>query len=332
MTSKTTNSKHNIMFSQVREDPSIEIHALQSIPISNDRKYVLLVGSGGCTLLSLLAFYSHPLLIDIVDSNLDQLLLIELKKAICKYLNSYQKIIQFLQGELSVNEYDNIINTILPSLSPNCQKYWCTKMDLIYSGINQCGTFEQLFVELVDSNWNFDKVFNRTYLISKFGENAVTNSMSTEFSDHFSNIMSKYLTQYTLDNNYFYQQILHGTYNPIGDLPYYLSHFDNFKSHIDDGTHKTQTFLSDLTSFKIRPGHYDLIQTSNLTDWMPAHQLDSFMQEVATGLKPGGKVVARRLNGDYDLAKIMSKYLNVEDVTKFDKSCFYSQVIIGTLI
>ncbi len=47
-------------------------------------------------------------------------------------------------------------------------------------------------------------------------------------------------------------------------------------------------------------------------------------------MKIGGKVIIRRLNGDYNLLSLMSEYFTVNDLTLLDKSCFYSEVIIGT--
>ena len=324
-------STHNIMFSQVREDPIIEIQALQDLSSNKNRQRVLMVGSGGCTILSLLAYSKIPLLIDVVDCNIEQLLLYQLKKTICQIFNNKNDVIRFFQGQLSPNKYNDIMKFIFDKhlLSPNGQKYWPNHMDIIYEGINQCGIFEQLFIELVDSGWNFDQVFDRNYLISKFGENAVTNSVSREFSDHFSEVMKKYMNKYTIKNNYFYHQIIENKYDYNSDLPYYLNHLDQLHSNLSD-KHKIQSFLCDMTQFNIRSNEYDLIQTSNLTDWMSNDQLDSFMKDVVAGLKSGGKVVARRLNGDYSLAEIMGKYLDIQDVTELDKSCFYSEIIIGT--
>jgi hypothetical protein len=62
----------------------------------------------------------------------------------------------------------------------------------------------------------------------------------------------------------------------------------------------------------------------NLTD------IHSIFKSIHLSLKIGGKVIIRRLNGDYNLLSLMSEYFTVNDLTLLDKSCFYSEVIIGT--
>ncbi len=39
----------NILFSQVREDPNIELHVISLLEKNNDKLNALIVGSGGCT-------------------------------------------------------------------------------------------------------------------------------------------------------------------------------------------------------------------------------------------------------------------------------------------
>ena len=76
-----------IAFSQVREDPRIELRVIQELAKRQQPLRVLLVASGGCTALSLL---SHPAIskIEAVDLNPAQLHLIELRRQALLHLSS----------------------------------------------------------------------------------------------------------------------------------------------------------------------------------------------------------------------------------------------------
>ena len=73
---------------------------------------------------------------------------------------------------------------------------------------------------------------------------------------------------------------------------------------------------------------YDIIHTSNLTDWMKLEELDDFIKNTKRCLKDGGVVIMRKLNGDYNLEEMMRKYFNKTD-RFLDASHFYDENIFG---
>lgn len=335
---------HQIMFSQVREDPMIEITAVNSIKSNTIRG--VLIGSGGCTLLSLLTLNS-PLELEIVDANPAQIYLIQLKLTVIVYLGELNQILDFFQGDLSIEKYDQITKELFRGtefnyLSPEAIRYWQQNMNFIYAGCNQQGIFEQLFVDLIKSNFDFKSNFNRQSLIDKFGSNGVTNSINREFYDHFSEVMKKYQKLYQPTQNYFYYQILSNRYH-LNDLPHYLTYLSDFLANFKKHTIRFHT--RNLSKYLIGTEHqgaetkqkrqlcdrdynyYDFVQISNLTDWLDVKQRTELIDLTYKALKPNGMIIARRLNGDYILNDLLKEQFVL--INHIDRSHFYSEVISG---
>jgi S-adenosylmethionine:diacylglycerol 3-amino-3-carboxypropyl transferase len=305
-----------MLFAQVREDPLVELSVVNKLE-SNSK--VLCVTSGGCTVMSILCDKIHQL--DAIDMNNSQNYLCELKVGVCKYFNNLQDILNFYQGEMTVTKNLVILNQI--NISENCRKYWLDNINNVCSGINRTGKFEELFRYLVANDFDYNKVFNREYLSIIFGEDAVKNSKDKEFYDHFSNVVEIYKQKYDPKDNYFYYQILHDSY-PENNFPYYLTNLDNLKysDRINYVVGNYFDYISNVTD-----NYYNMIHTSNLTDWLDNNKLDMFVKNLHRILNNNGYLVMRRLNGDYKLKDIVSNYFEILD-TPIDKSHFYSEVVV----
>ena len=309
-----------ILFSQVREDYKIEEHILNGL----NNPTIAVVGSGGCTALSLLN--NNIQSIDIIDSNSDQINLIKIKSLIIKFIGTKKSILDIFEGRLNKTQYDNIFKSV--NMVYELKQFWIHNKNFFYNGLNQAGSFEILFKDLVESNFNFEKFFNRKYLSVVFGDSAVAQSINKEFYDHFSEVINRYKNFLNPEKNYFYHQILFNRYNP-NFVPKYLSqdgiqniikYSDKLKYHTAD----FHTFLKDSSNNK-----YDMIQTSNLTDWMEYIEREQFIKECWRCLKPNGYIIMRRLNGDYTLDKL-TQNLFVKSSTQYDDmSCFYTELFIG---
>jgi S-adenosylmethionine:diacylglycerol 3-amino-3-carboxypropyl transferase len=306
-----------ILFSQVREDPNIEKFVLDKLDGNLD---VLLVGSGGCTTLSILEDKINKL--DIIDQNYEQLNLIKLKLAVILTLKNKDDILDFFEGRLSNEQYDNILNIL--DLEDSVKDYWKKNINFIISGINNSGGFELIFKELVDSNMNFKEIFSKENLIKTFGNNAVNNSK--DFALHFEKVFNYYKKNYLPEDNYFYYQVLNNCYHKTC-LP---SYFDNYEN-IQHNKNKINYICNDLSSYlsSCDSNSYDLIHTSNITDWMGFELLDKFLQNVYKNLKKEGYVVLRRLNGNYNLEEHVSEYFSIIRDIPLDKSHFYSEVVVA---
>ena len=291
----------NIQFSQVREDPNIELYTLNKITKIFPK--ILLVGSGGCTLFTLLNKNIDT--IDVIDQNKEQLFLIQLKLEIICYCKDKFKINDFFEGKLFKEEYDHILLNIKATLSKECYSFWMENKLFVYRGINQNGVFELLFKELFDNSFNYEKVFNRNYLIQKFGDNAVINSMNKEFSIHFETVINRLRTKYTQFDNYFYHQIIHNSYNK----QYLPKYFDNIDNIIENKQKIKYINLNYADYVQNTNKKYDIVQISNITDWMNKIEIDLFFKNIYTILNKNGYLISRRLNGDYNLAQMLSEYL-----------------------
>ncbi|MEP0833324.1 hypothetical protein NDI48_19330 [Microcoleus sp. AS-A8] len=79
---------------------------------------------------------------------------------------------------------------------------------------------------------------------------------------------------------------------------------------------------------------FDLIQFSNISDWMPLSDLHAMLTSAVNSLKPGGALIGRRLNGDHHLASVMADHLQVDEslsrqLLAGDRSFFYREVVVG---
>ncbi len=79
---------------------------------------------------------------------------------------------------------------------------------------------------------------------------------------------------------------------------------------------------------------YDLIQYSNISDWMPIPELKLMLANAAQCLNAGGALIGRRLNGDHHLGNLMDSVVNVDplfsaDLQRLDRSFFYSEIVVG---
>lgn len=354
----------DITFSQVREDPAIELQVIQRLHKSQGRPLrVFMVASGGCTALSLLG---NPAIahIDAVDANLAQLHLVELRRQTVATLPLQEQFHLLGVEQLPITDevtlpdrlmlYDNVRS----HLSEAARLYWDTHIDQLAFGVNQVGRFEQLFRELsaqfaaiglnplerpadaiAHPQWCpiFETVFERHKLANTFGEAAVNYSMDRSFGEHFADVFAQALTRFSPMTNYFLTQVWSDRYAAGSKgIPLYLQptvqqsmrQLGTERLHLHHGF-----FLNTLLELA-KTHRFDLIQFSNISDWMPVPELHCMIESAVQCLKPGGALIGRRLNGDHHLAAIMAKYLTVDqDFSRFllesDRSFFYQEIVVG---
>jgi S-adenosylmethionine-diacylglycerol 3-amino-3-carboxypropyl transferase len=307
----------NIHFAQVREDPSVELSVINSL--KSNSISVLMIGSGGCTLFSILG--DHIKSVDVVDLNQTQLDLIMLKYEIITWYQDKEKIIDYFEGRLSKEEIKNVYDCVKDNLPPASKKFWDANEQLLYLGINNAGSYEQLFRELRESNFDYDKVFSKENLIKKFGKKAVDNCKDN-FVEYFRKVITFLGDTYKPGENYFRDQIFDGKY--MGSVPVY---FNNVKQL---GQYKKTINLinADLASKVLPNEKYDIVQISNILDWMSQDHIEPFLQRVYKSLKKGGFIITRKLLGNYNLKGKVSEYFRVVECV-VDKSHLYSEVVVG---
>jgi len=329
---------HRILFSQVREDPMVEIRAIQEHLDHLEDLNIMMVTSGGCNTLSVLSEIPNIKNLDSVDINIEQQHLAELKHAICIVYDT-EDTLDIIEGR--IEDPTAVLLNCHKYLSGPTYSYWSVRTHLIKEGINKIGAFEKLFVELVKSGMDFDKVFERQKLINIFGPDAVNYSMNREFSDHFRNVFEHYKNPH---NNYFHQQILTGEYN-LGQLPK-LTEVSKVMTPVEQG-HLPPYLTNEVSPFKVltspinyinktviqhikdtKKNTYHVISVSNVTDWLSPTGVRLLCKHVKRVLKKGGIAIFRRLNSDVGLLKEVRKvFPNSKCV--IDKSHFYSEVVLS---
>lgn len=317
-------SKNNpIQFSVVREDPEIE----KKVILSSGAKEILLIASGGCTALSLQAYFPH-LKFTLVDPNLAQIHLIKEKMSALK--------------ESSAIERRAIFNIEKNSLS----------------GLNECGNFESLFrsfrnfiTEFILSPeelkelltqplssashvrtklfehkyWKvaFDLFFHHNFLEAMFGPEAVQHAPRGSYPEYFRNVIEQGLEKENMSKNYFIHHIFLGHYlDQESCLPYYLTtsapeyHF----AFINNMIEKVENFHS-----------FDLVNLSNIFDWMDEGKIKSLANRLCREMKPGARLLMRQLNNQKDFMQYFSShfeflYEESAELLASDRSLFYSQI------
>lgn len=310
-----------ILFSQVREDPSVELNAIKLLNKNNLN--VFIIASGGCTLLTLASLYAnHINKVDALDINVEQIYLTQLKMALFYNLDK-DKYLEFIEGRLDKYEIMQIFESL--PLSNRCRKYWSENKDQLSYGINNIGKYEQLFRELKLSNFDYEKIFDKNYLSSIFGDSAVKHSNITSFSEHFEGILQIYKIYHDQpSDNYFYNQIINNNYQ--GDMPLYIKNYDN-KNNL-----YVKYINNNLISYmKHNKEKYDFIHISNVTDWMDETHIINLLYDIHQRLIINGLLIIRRLNSDVIIKDILNKIkiYEIVNINTIDKTYFYKEVIVA---
>jgi len=318
-----------------------------------------MIASGGCSVLTMLA---HPGVgrISAVDINPAQIQLVELKLAairtldrdeFCHFVGTFKPPSGSLadyRDPARLKVYDARIR---PKLSPAAQTWWDSHHDEIKFGINRAGRFEHLLrilsKELADipkfdepKLWaeKFDYVFSYHRLKTMFGASVVDYSMDSNFGDHFRSRFDLALLKWSPNNNYFLHSAFHDEYLP-SQLPRHLhsSVYQSIQERLRRNPQIVTLVVGDIWKMSHANGgeKFDLVHTSNISDWMSLKSLQLLLENTAKNLiEKNGIIVMRRLNGDHDLANVVSNYFRYdkhlsEELIHMDRSFLYNEIIVG---
>ncbi len=344
----TSSPPTELFFSQVREDPLVDLAVVEGL---GRPARVLVVASGGCTVLGLLG-HEAVAHVRAVDPNPAQLHLVALRLATALHLS-------LSEGEALLGLADGdraaLYDRLRPHLPPDTRAWWDARPDQVAWGLNRVGRFEALFRELAAEvraatgldpleapieaaahpAWRpaFERVFERERLSRIFGPAAVDYSMDRSFGEHFAAVFAQAAARFQPAENHFWQQVWGDDYGPssAGRPPAFTPEGHAALRHrsADDLTLQLARFEEALAH-----GPYDLIQTSNISDWMPVPDLLALLDRVAEALAPGGAWLGRRLNGDHDLQALAAARFDVDpdlcaSLWARDRSFFYREVVVG---
>ena len=322
-----------LFFAQVREDPCLEIEALAPL---HDAK-VVVVSSGGCTALSLLA--AGAARVTAVDLNASQNHLVELKVAALRRLTMPEIMSFFGVARGTPERRLRTYETIRPLLSERTASFWDAHQSMLGRGALACGVSEQ-FISMVvkvvkvfihgrrkierllslqsleqqrqffDREWNTRRwrllfpallnrwTFNRAYDPAFFRE--VENP---SFAAHFQRLLEHALCDVPVRSNYFLHQMLLGTYPirvPDGVPPY----LERTQREI------LRTRLDCLELVDGGYGEYlatqedssiDAMALSNICEWLDQTGIDQLFEQVVRVSKPGARMCFRNFVGHTEI-------------------------------
>jgi len=340
-------STSQIMFAQTREDPMVEINVIENLVKNSNCIDICLIGSGGDTVCSIIAFdklIENIGKMDIIDISFDQICLVKLKLALLqKFTGDFN--MNFLTNGFQNSNSDRIecYVELLDKLvackyfNEETHQYWLNNIDMLSYGINQMGRFEILL--RTAKIGGIDKCFRDKNLTEIFGKDSTKYSMSKPFAKHFTNILKTYQSSYVHPSeNYFYHQMEYDCYSsvPTGDVPLYLQITQ--PKNID--TLINFYHMDIISHLKNQPNNcYDLIHISNIIDWIEIEKICDLLNEIGRTLRINGKAILRRLNSDISIENIMNIFYRQNRNYSFqletninDRSHFYSQVVSITKI
>ena len=357
-----------LFFAQVREDPRAEITALA--PGANDR--VVVVSSGGCTALSLLAVGAGE--VHAVDLNVTQNHIVELKHAAVVRLSRVNAI-RFLGG-LPAEAGDRIATyvSLRDELTPGAQAYWDGRSDAIGKGILRAGVSER-FIRLVawvvthlvqnparvrqmlgahsiaaqrqlfDKEWNgwrwrllFNVLLNRWVMSRAHDPAFFEHAQLGSFAEHFRKLADHALCDIPAVDNYFLHEMLTGRYpvERLNGVPPYLSCAGARAIAAGQGS-LTLVDAAMTDHLRTLPDRsVNCFALSNICEWMTKDEIDVLFQEVERTAAPGARVVVRNFVGHTALPSRLTRLREDvalgEALTRTDRSVVQARIVVCRVV
>ena len=325
-----SDARHDrLYFAQVREDPLLEIEALA--PTGEQR--LVVVGSGGCTALSLLAAGAGRVVA--VDLNPTQNSLTELKAVALDELGPAGAT-AFLggaprPGARRGGDYEHLKGR----LSATARQWWDGHPRSIERGVLDAGVTERfigavtsairLFIHppgrvrqllhcrtledqrrFYEREWDtrrwrlmFHVLLNRAVFRKAYQPAFFEHVDNPSFARHFYAVAAHTLTEVPIATNYFVHHMLTGAYpqGVPGGVPPYLDPepVGTVTPVLDRLTLVDGGYTSYLRSLPDRSVHGFAI--SNILEWFSAPQIDELLAEVVRAAVPGARLVFRNFVG-----------------------------------
>jgi S-adenosylmethionine:diacylglycerol 3-amino-3-carboxypropyl transferase len=318
-----------LFFAQVREDPRVELRALRLKP--TDR--VVIVSSGGCTALSMLA--EKPREVVCVDVNTVQNHLVELK-ALAVATMEHDEALRFLgawppEARTRLSAYV----AIRESLSPAARRHWDGNRRALVRGVLDSGVSERFLRILVGAlrpavhspatiealfacdtlaeqrsfyaqRWNTRRwrlmlrlLVNRVTFRKTFHSAFMEHVEERKLSAHFGHLIEQVITEVPIGENYFLRQMLTGSYaqGPAAALPPYLQ--PGGGRAVAGNLERLVLVDGSYTAWlRGRPdASVDAFALSNIVEWIGADELEGLLEQVLRTAAPGARLVFRNFLG-----------------------------------
>ncbi|HVE62601.1 MAG TPA: DUF3419 family protein [Mycobacteriales bacterium] len=338
-------SEERLFFAQVREDPLLEIEALR--PAAGETHVV--VSSGGCTALSLLAAGAGRVVA--VDLNVAQNHLVELKAEALVRLPSGAPV-----GFLGAAPYPDrwaAYQLLRPGLSGEARSYWDSRRRQLERGVLGSGVTER-FIGLVikvmratihpprrirrllacrtleeqralyEREWNtprwrllFTLLLNKAVFRKAYDPAFFAHVENPSFARHFHQVVEHGLTEVPVQDNYFLHQMLTGSY-PVGvasGVPPYLQPRDaGAWADLWDRLVLADASFADYLA-TCPDGSVHGFALSNIAEWLDEAQLDALLAQIVRTAAPGARLVFRNFVGWTEVPERW-RHVVVEDVSR----------------
>jgi pyrroloquinoline-quinone synthase len=290
-------AKEKVAFYYGREDTSVEYGVVERVKV--DTPKVLMICSGGENSIEILKMNKA---VDIValDINPNQIALAK-SKIDDIYNNQDIEIDKVIYNE---GKFEKLFEVLKNSFNEN--ELW------------QIGKERAIGLEKL--KYVCDNLFSNRILEIIFTEEATKYSKES-FSKHFYNVFAQQI-KYYYDNKPEYSNIgsVLGKTKPI-----------NYQGEINKGSsidYFTGTFDD---YFKSANNKYDIIDVSNISDWMSKEKTIETIKLVYSYLNKGGYLIGRKLLGDYNWVDLINQdcQLNMKIEEVKDKTSFYTQTVIA---
>ena len=318
-----------LFFAQVREDPRLEIEALDPDPDDS----LVVVGSAGCTALSLLAAGAGH--VTAVDLNRTQNHLIELKLAAIAALGHRETLAFLGATQGSALERIDAYAVLRSRLTAPACAYWDGRLMDVAAGVLGVGVTERfvrsvvlalrLFVHprsriermlaatsvdeqrtLFAREWNsrrwrllFKLLLNRGVFRRAYDPAFFSHLQRPSFAEHFRKRAEETLTGLPVRDNYFLHHMLTGRYpvDVFGGVPPYLSRTGY--NAMADGVERLALVDSAMTDYlRTRaPNSVTGFVLSNICEWLSPHQLHELFAEITRTAVPGASLCFRNFVG-----------------------------------
>ena len=350
-----------LFFAMVREDSRLDVEHLA--PRHDDE--VVVVGSGGCTALSLLAAGAGR--VWSVDLNRTQHHLVELKLAALRAL-PWRTAAAFLGAvPMSGDERMRRWADVRPFLGDGARAWWDGRPRDVARGVLSTGVSERFIAAVVaairlgvhprdriarllacrtvaeqralyDAEWNsrrwrllFHLLLNRAAFRRTYDPAFFRHVENPSFARHFLRLVERGLTEHPVRSNYFLQHMLTGRM-PIDEpdgAPPYLAAGDVVASRAD----RLTLVDGSMTSFlRTRPsGSIAGFALSNIGEWLDAAGLDTLLGEVVRTAQPGARVVIRDFVGHTSVparwrTRVVEDLARSEALSRRDRSLVQTRI------
>jgi len=308
-----------LKFAVVREDSELEAQLIRTHGV----RHALLVASGGCTALSLLA--EHPELeVTAFDLNPRQLEQVR-DKAAAAAAGELTRLNVDDADERGLNqsgEFEGLFRTLRQMLL----EFVTTERELERFFTGDAGTRAALA-----STWTthrywpgcFAACFSDGLLHAMFGPAATQHAQPGSFPGYFAELFERGLRRDDAARNPFLQHVLLGAYR-AADAPVYTR---------DRRGRMPELVLGGLDAVS-ELERFELFSLSNVFDWSDDELVADWARRLKRAARPGSLVLLRQLNNTRDLRRHFAPEFVFDDALGValqarDRSLFYNRVEVG---